>query len=101
MDTKTRPNLDGKLVKIKEHVKHPQVPNFGGSEYRVEGYWDNKYIGGKSWMDSNRNPACMIYAMRTTNTTPPIPTDDDVLYGKVGSFGHLVHISEIDMDSVK
>ena len=87
--------LAGKIVKIKKDVTHPQVPGFGGSEYRVEDWWDK--LTGKSWMDSDGNPACLIYAMRTGMSNNHIPTDDEVLYGKVGPFGHLVHISEIEV----
>ena len=79
-------------MKIKAEVKHAQDPNFGGSDYRVEDWWDR--VAGKSWMDCNGNPACLIFAMRSG--LAGLPTDDEVLYGKVGSFGHLVHISEIE-----
>lgn len=90
-----RADLSGKNIKIKEGVKHPQVDNFGGSEILIEGYWDD--ITGGSWMDANGNPACLVYAMRTGFSETPIPTDNEVVYGKVGSFGHLVHISELDI----
>ena len=86
--------LAGTTVKIKAGVKHFQVPDFGGAEYRVEDWWDR--VGGKSWMDCNGNPACMVYAVRSGFADPPIPTDNEVLYGKIGYYGHLVHISEIE-----
>ena len=40
--------LAGKTVRLKPAIKHPQVPDFGGSEYRVEDWWDR--ITDKSWM---------------------------------------------------
>lgn len=83
--------LAGKTVHIKENVEHFQFPNFGGSEYRVEDWWDR--VANKSWMDCDGNPACLVYAMRGAGQTP---IDDEVLYGKVGGFGHLVHITEIE-----
>lgn len=86
--------LAGTTVKIKDGIKHPQVESFAGSEFQVEDWWDR--LGQGSWMMCEGNPACLVYAMRTGFAKPPIPTDDEVLYGKVGSFGHLVHISEID-----
>lgn len=86
--------LAGKTVKIKAHVTHPQNPNFGGSDYRVED-WNDRVIG-KSWMYADGNPAALVYAMRTGTASHEVPIDDEVLYGKVGSFGHLVHISEIE-----
>lgn len=60
-------------------------------EYRVEDWWDK--ITGGSWMFADGNPAALNYAMRSA--TNQLPIDDEVLYGKVGAFGHLVHISEI------
>ena len=86
--------LAGKTVKIKNDVTHPQVNDFGGSEYHVEDWWDR--VAGKSWMDCNGNPACMVYAIRTGLSNEEVPTDNEVLYGKVGNFGHLVHVSEIE-----
>ena len=84
--------LAGKTVKIKEGVSHPQVDNFGGSEFVVEDWWDK--VSGGLWMDTIGNPACLVYAIRSAFAE--LPTDDKVLYGKVGTFGHLVHISEIE-----
>lgn len=92
MHTESSP-LAGQTVKIRDDVKHPQVPDFGGSEYRVEDWWD-KATGG-SWMDARGNPACLVYGARTGFSPNPPPLDDEVLYGKVGPFGHLVHVSEI------
>ncbi len=86
--------LAGMTVKIKADVKHPQQPNFGGSEFRVEDWWDR--VAGKSWAICQGNPACLVYAIRSAMARPPINIDDEVVYGKVGHFGHLVHISELD-----
>ena len=86
-------HLAGKTVKIKSTASHPQVSDFGGSEYRVEDYWDR--LMDKSWMHCYGNPACLIYAVRGVSNN--LPHDDEVLYGKVGRFGHLVHVSEIDV----
>lgn len=88
--------LAGKIVRIKPHVTHPQFPGFGGSEYRVEDWWDR--VSGRSWMHADGNPACLAYAMRTGLCDHPVPIDDEVLYGKVGPFGHLIHISEIESE---
>jgi len=86
--------LKGKTVKIKANAKHPQVKNFGGSEFLVENWWDK--VSGGSWMFADGNPACMIYAIRTGFSENTVPIDDEVLYGKIGCFGHLVYISEIE-----
>lgn len=64
----------------------------GGQEYRVEDWWTNVF--GQSWMVS-QSPVAYQYAIRGAG----LPLDDEVLYGKVGLFGHLVHISEIEVAS--
>lgn len=83
--------LAGKTVKIRAGRTHPHVTDFGSSDYVVEDWWDR--VAGKSWMFCDGNPACLVYALRD-----PIglPMDDEVLYGHIGNFGHLVHISEIE-----
>lgn len=63
----------------------------GIQEYRVEDWWD-KLTGG-SWMVATGNPAALMYAIRSGKNS--LPLDDEVVYGKVGSFGHLAHVSEI------
>lgn len=84
--------LAGKTARIKPGVKHPQFPNFGGSEYHIEDWWDR--VAGESWQGMEGNPACLIYAIRSASAR--LPLDDEVLYGKVGHFGHLVHVSELE-----
>lgn len=82
----------GKTVVLKDSAKHPQFPDFGGSEFHVEDWWDRVY--GKSWMDATGNPAATVYAIRGGFNRLPI--DNQVLYGKIGMLGCLVHISEIE-----
>jgi hypothetical protein len=62
-------------------------------EFVVEDWQDRVF--GKSWqhLDLGGSPAVIDYAMRVGMTA--LPKDDDVVYGKVGSFGHIVHASEI------
>lgn len=93
MPHKDRSELAGTTVKIKDGVDHPQCENFGGSEFRVEDWWDR--VSGKPWGDCEGNPACMVYGIRAGFNG--LPLDNEVLYGKVGAFGHLVHISEIEV----
>ena len=78
--------LAGQTVTIK-------TGEFAGQEYRVEDWWENVY--GKSWTHCNGNPACLKFAMRTGFSDIPIPTDNEVLYGKIGSFGELINASEL------
>ncbi len=84
--------LAGQTIKIKPDTQHPQNPDFGGSAFRLEDWWDR--VAGESWMTSTGNPACLVYAMRTAIA---VPIDDEVVYGKVGNLGHLLHVSELDI----
>lgn len=63
----------------------------GPEAYDVEDYWDR--VSGRSWQDGMGNFAAMNYAVRAGITG--LPLDDEVLYGKIGSYGHLVHVSEV------
>lgn len=72
----------------------PCSEELNGKQFCVEDYWEN--VAGKSWMVCDGNPACLKYAMRSAFAD--IPTDDEVVYGKVGAFGHLVHVSELGQE---
>jgi len=91
---KEKSEFADKEVTIKKRVKHPQVEDFGGSKILIEDWWDR--VTGQSWMFTQGNPACLIYAMRTGFSKKEIPTDDEVLYGKINGLGHLIHISELE-----
>ena len=80
------------VKRIKMSATHPQVSNFGGSEIWIEDLWKN--VNGQSCQYSEGNPAVLIYALRVSQNNLPI--DDNVYYGKIGSFGHLVHESELE-----
>jgi hypothetical protein len=86
--------MAGKTVRIRCAV---DPDDLDGKEYMVEDWWIN--VAGKSWMHCDGNPACLKYAMRSGFAG--LPLDDDVLYGKVGPFGHLVHKSEIAEEVTK
>lgn len=68
------------------------VAAIGGLDFQVEDWWIN--VAGGSWMFATSNPAALKYAMRAGFAG--LPTDDEVLYGKIAGFGELVHVSEID-----
>lgn len=94
MHTKSHP-LAGTVVTIKEGVVDPaQGMVIPGAKYRIEDYWD--VVTGGSWMFAQGNPAALHYAMRSVAND--LPLDDEVLYGKIGGLGHLVHVSEIETD---
>lgn len=69
----------------------PDPDSLNGQEFVVEDWWEN--VAGRSWMACNGNPACLKYGMRSAFAG--LPTDNEVVYGKVGMFGHLVHVSEL------
>lgn len=76
----------GKTYRLKS-----ATPGLDGAEYRCEDYWDR--VSGGSWQLAQGNPAAVKYAIRSGIIG--LPLDDDVVYGKVGSFGELVHITEL------
>jgi hypothetical protein len=85
-------------MSIHKHT-HPQAGatvkiasgEFAGADYRVDDWWDR--LGGKSWMVSDGNPACIDYAIRSA--TEKLPVDNEVVYGKIGMSGKLIHVSQI------
>lgn len=85
--------LAGKTVGLK--LAPPATPvdesDLTGQEFVVEDWWD--HLTGKSWMFTFGNPAVNQYARRSG--LAELPTDDDVIYGKIGHLGYLVHASEI------
>lgn len=87
----------GKKMKIKKGVGIITPGDKAeGLVFEVEDYWIN--ISGKSWMDSNGNPACMEYAFRTACQELKVPTfSDNVVYGKIDGFGHLFHECELEV----
>lgn len=81
--------LAGKKVKIKSEANE-----LGNLELLVEDWFDR--VMGKSWMHCNGNPACLNYAMRSGFSSINIPTDNEVVYGKINGLGYLVHIIELE-----
>ena len=81
--------LAGKTVELNLSADDPQMVS--GDIFRVEDWWEN--VGGESWMFAKGNPACLKYAIRSG--MGGLPTDNEVVYGKVNSLGHLVHVSEL------
>ncbi len=63
-----------------------------GRDFRIEDWWDT--IAGGSWKDASGNPAALHYALRAV--VKGLPRNDDVVYGKVGPLGYLLHVSEVE-----
>ncbi len=80
--------LAGKTVILK---CKPDLDNLNGKTFVIEDWWEN--VAGESWMCCYGNPACLKYAIRSA--IADLPADDEVVYGKVGSFGHIIHVSEL------
>lgn len=79
----------GQSVTLKPGTK---IPNFNGTQYRIEDWWDK--LTGKGWGESEGNPAALMYAMRSG--FGHLPFDDEVVYGHdEASIGHIVHVSEL------
>ena len=64
----------------------------------VEDWCEN--VLGCSWMVANGNPAALSYAFRT-GMKGAVPTDNDVVYGKIDGLGYLLHVSELCIQEVK
>lgn len=60
-------------------------------DFVLEDWWDR--VNGSSWRNSGFNYAASNYAIR--NDVNRLPSDDEVVYGKIGPFGHIIHESEI------
>ena len=84
----------GQTVRLKDSFEHPQF-DIAGAEFHVEDWWDR--VAGKSWMFCDGNPGCLVYALRSG--LAQLPLDNEVLYGKVGGLGHLIHVSEIQPEN--
>lgn len=82
--------LSGKTVQVKFKHPHPQL-NTRTAEFVVEDWWDR--ISDTGWQETYGSPVVVIYAER--RKFDDLPLDEEVIYGKVGYFGYLVHASEI------
>jgi len=96
MPIRSQHPLAGKTVKLNVRLSSNSRldDELAGQDYRIEDWWQN--VAGESWMNSNGNLAALKYAMRSGFNG--LPTDNEVVYGKVGAFGHLVHVSELGQE---
>ena len=87
----------GETVKIKSGVGCGiQCGDMSGKDFTVEDWCEN--VMRCSWMKANGNPAAIEYAIRHSacgeNNNVPL-LSNDVVYGKIGSLGHLFHVNEL------
>ena len=85
--------LAGKTVRLR--VVEDDPDHLNGQECHIEDWWDN--VAGKSWMLCDGNPACLKYGI--PSRFGDLPTDNEVVYGKVDGLGHLIHVSELGMET--
>lgn len=76
-----------------------QCGDMSGADFVIEDWCEN--VLGCSWMHAVGNPSALEYAMRTgingnNNHVPAL--SNDVLYGKIGMFGHLFHVNELELE---
>ena len=95
-------NIDvyiGKIVKIKDWVlDEDNGQSLAKEDFLIEGYWKD-LNNGISWKDTSlNNIAVKLYVIRLLKYNGKIPYDDNVIYGKVGMFGHLLHESELEIN---
>ena len=81
--------LAGKTVTV--HA--PGAAELDGKDYRIEDWWEN--VAGMPWGMAQGNPACLKYACRIGFSDKGPPPDEEVVYGKIAGFGHLIHVTEL------
>lgn len=90
----------GRTVKTKQGVG---INSFGqdmsGQDFVVEDWWEN--VSGCSWMYAAGNPAALEYAIRHAkygdNNNVSL-FGNDVVNGKIGTFGHIFHVNELEIE---
>jgi hypothetical protein len=85
--------LAGRTVRLPERMGRADVPGeLAGRQFRIEDWWD--HVSGTSWREAADNPAALEYAVRAM--VKGLPANDDVVYGKVGTLGYLLHVTEVE-----
>jgi hypothetical protein len=85
--------LAGKKVQLRAGVSDPERGMVtAGAEFEVQDWWDR--VSGKSWTKCPGDTAVFQYGMRIFSLGT-IALDDEVVYGKIGPYGHLVHNTEL------
>jgi hypothetical protein len=85
--------LAGRTVRLPEHMGPGELRGeLAGRQFRIEDWWD--HLSGASWRDAGGNPAALQYAVRAM--IKGLPANDDVVYGKIGVQGYLLHVTEVE-----
>lgn len=90
----------GMTVKTRDDVGPDPMTGqpLAGQDFEVEDWWQN--VSGRSWMNSDGNPAALTYAFRTGMASGRVPLNNEVLYGKIGMLGYLFHVTELVLPEV-
>jgi hypothetical protein len=84
-------DLAGKTVTLAPASPNAEIHD--GVEFTVEDWYDR--VTGQSWMFAEGNPTAIKYALRTGFGGGKVPVNDEVVYGKIGNLGHIVHTTEL------
>ena len=86
--------LAGQTVTLRSAADPIQGAVVTGAKYRVEDYWTT-ISGGLDVRTSAEygNWAAINYVNRAALVG--LPDDGEVVYGKIGTLGHIVHVSEL------
>ena len=89
----------GQTMRVKQGVGNNLFwRDMSGQDFVVEDWCEN--VLGCSWMYANGNQVALEYAMRHSaygeNNNVPL-FSNDVVYGKIGPFGHLFHVNELEV----
>jgi hypothetical protein len=87
-----RHRLAGKTVRVCLKVTTIDPWHLHGQLMTVEDWWIN--VTGKSWMEASGIPVAIQYGLRSGLSG--LPTDNQVVYGKIGGLGYLLHDTELE-----
>lgn len=84
--------MAGKTVLLNPRLMNGiPYPDLAGQKAWVEDWWVN--VAGVEWGFAQGNPAAMMYGLRSGFSG--LPTDNEVVYVKVGGLGYIVHQTEL------
>ena len=89
-----RTDYRGQTFRVKDTVKDYSSQQISGKDITILGYWDE--LTGTGWGESHGNMAACMFAFRMGLAGYPPPSNDQVLYGKIGSLSYLVCIDELE-----
>ncbi len=84
--------MAGQTVTVNPAVEHQMLVQ--GAEFRVEDWYQN-VNDTASWKNDVNLPAVLNYFLRVRESNGAIPDNNEVVYGKIGGLGYLVHVSEL------